>query len=163
MARHLHEQSGGNPRDQGPVPELANEPPSPSGRDDFPDAPDHDAGRRRGGDLTDEQLDDFASRLGLTDDADRDESASDEGGDEVRADAADRTVASEGRETPVDPDVDAESEPVDRIRRIPAVMVHRVRLVRRPVGRVLMVVARAADGTGSWLRTRGERLRRDVR
>ncbi|MFP5487232.1 MAG: hypothetical protein ACLGHQ_02850, partial [Acidimicrobiia bacterium] len=71
MARHLREQSGGHPADHGPVPELANEPPSPRQHEDFPDRP---AGNRPagggGGDLTDEQLDDFAARLGLRDGAD---------------------------------------------------------------------------------------------
>lgn len=69
MARHLHEQSGGNPRDQGPVPELANEPVSPRADDDFPDTPEGNRSAAGEGDLTDEQLDDLADRLGLSDDA----------------------------------------------------------------------------------------------
>lgn len=140
MARHLHEQSGGNPRDQGPVPELANEPRSPRADEDFPDAPERDECRRRGGDLTDEQLEDFASRLGLTD-------------DDPSADPSD-----------VDPNDDPNVAGPDdrRVRRVRAVVVRRVRVVRRPVGRVMVVIARAASGTGEWLRTRGERLQRPL-
>lgn len=149
MARHLHEQSGGNPRDQGPVPELANEPRSPRADEDFPDAPEHDDRPRRGGDLTDEQLDDFASRLGLTEDPDAD--------------------PDDANPHDTDPD-DAESDDVEsdagsddrRVRRVSAVVVRRVRVVRRPVGRVMIVVARAASGTGDWLRSRGERLQRPM-
>lgn len=65
MARHLHEQSGGDPAAQGPVPELANEPRSPRSDEDFPDAPETAERSGPGGDLTDEQLEDFADRLGL--------------------------------------------------------------------------------------------------
>jgi hypothetical protein len=81
MARRLHEQSGGNPRAQGPVPELANEPPSPRAGHDFPDTPEGNRPRDGGGDLSDEQLDDFAARLGLTD-----EPASDDTGSDATAD-----------------------------------------------------------------------------
>ena len=70
MARHLREQSGGNPADHGPARELANEPASPRSGADFPDTPEGNRPRRGGGDLTDDQLDDFAARLGL-EDADR--------------------------------------------------------------------------------------------
>lgn len=66
MARHLREQGGGHPGDHGPVPELANEPVSPSVGEGFPDRPAHERREGPGGDLSDEQLRDFAARLGLT-------------------------------------------------------------------------------------------------
>ncbi|MDW3213266.1 MAG: hypothetical protein R8G01_04655 [Ilumatobacteraceae bacterium] len=66
MARHLHQQAGGDPS-QGPVREMANPTPSPEAGRDFPDAPGGD-GRSVGGDLSDQQLADMADRLGLGDD-----------------------------------------------------------------------------------------------
>lgn len=141
MARHLHEQSGGNPRDQGPVPELANEPTSPRANDDFPDAPESDRRPGPGGDLTDDQLDDFAARLGLTDD----ERPDDEQPDDERRDDERRDD-----ERPDDRNVGGG--------RLVAVVTRRVRWVVRPVGRILIVTGRVADGTGRWLRTTGERF-----
>lgn len=87
MARHLRQQSGGDPTDQGPVPELANEPASPRSDDDFPDAPSGNrapvgGGAGGAGDLSADQLDDFAGRLGLTDEQGGSSDAS--SGDEKR-------------------------------------------------------------------------------
>lgn len=149
MARHLHEQSGGNPRDQGPVPELANEPTSPRADDDFPDAPDDDRRSGPGGDLTDDQLDDFAARLGLTDD----ETADDETGDESGAATSDET----GDTGPETERFDDTTDDQDR-RPVMAVVTRRIRWAARPVGRVMIVSARVVDGTGRWLRTTGERF-----
>ena len=133
MARHLHEQSGGDPSAQGPVPELANEPASPRADHDFPDTPEGNRPRAGGGDLTDEQLDDFAARLGLADEAASGEPA-DDGGPET----ADRGDAETGRA-------------------VRAVRVWAGRL-RPPTARVLVAVGRVATTAGARVRSFGERL-----
>lgn len=67
MARHLHQQAGGDPS-QGPVREMANPTPSPEVGQDFPDAPSSNR-ESVGGDLSEQQLADMAERMGLGGDA----------------------------------------------------------------------------------------------
>lgn len=131
MARHLHEQSGGDPSAQGPVPELANEPPSPRSADDFPDAPEPGGRTGPGGDLTDEQLEDFADRLGL-------------GG---RDDGQDRT-----RPNDDGAGLRARSERIAR---------SGVGRARQATARLLVIVGGATKAAGSRLRATGERLSGD--
>ncbi len=76
MARHLHQQAGGEPS-QGPVRDMANPSPSPAAGNDFPDAPDGDDDAERGG-LSSEQLDDMAARMGLTESSDDETETSDD-------------------------------------------------------------------------------------
>lgn len=133
MARHLHEQSGGDPSAQGPVPELANEPPSPRADHDFPDTPEGNRPRAGGGDLTDEQLDDFAARLGLVDEVESGDTI-DDGGPETD-DQGDEGTGSAVR----------------------AVRVWAGR-VRPRTARVLVVVGRVTTTAGARVRSFGERL-----
>jgi hypothetical protein len=142
MARHLHAQSGGDPAAQGPVPELANEPRSPRSDEDFPDAPDPDARSGVGGDLTDDQLQDFAARLGLADESgesdrspERDES--DESDESAERDRSGRTALA---------------------RRTTMVAIGKL---RRPAARVVVVIGRVTIAAGHRVRSVGERLTTD--
>lgn len=157
MARHLREQSGGNPSDHGPVPELANQPASPRSKEDFPDAPETDAPSGPGGDLTDDQLRDFAARLGLRADEDDRSDEDDRAVDE--RDASDDRSDDRSDDTSERGGVSGDDIP-DGDRRPRRVVVGRVvvRRVRRPVGRVLILVSRYVDVTGRWLRASGERI-----
>lgn len=74
MARHLHQQAGGDPS-QGPVREMANPTPSPEAGHDFPDTPPENR-RSVGGDLSEQQLADMADRMGLSSTASGDDIAS---------------------------------------------------------------------------------------
>lgn len=169
MARHLHQEAGGDPA-QGPVRELANEPPSPRADEDFPDAPDERSAPSGGrGDLDADELDDFARRLGLTDD-DTDDSDDDkrtDRNDTDRNDEHDRDDRDdrEDRDDRTDRAGDRQTAPTRRIVTLVASAPRRpVRIVRRwrrPAGRVMLVLARRTATTASWMRTAGERLDRD--
>lgn len=137
MARHLHEQSGGDPTDQGPVPELANEPRSPRSNEDFPDAPETEGRSGPGGDLTDEQLEDFADRLGLIED-----------------DGTDR-----GR--PGEDHADGDERDGARSARAGRAVRSLVGQARRPAARLLVMVGGATSTAGARLRSTGERLAGD--
>lgn len=148
MARHLREQSGGNPADHGPVRELANRPASPRSNEDFPDAPGPGERSGPGGDLSDEQRRDFAIRLGLGDDAAGDDAAGDReqrGGRARRGDAREERAADS-----------AGTGPSRGARRRVTQVV--IRGVRRPVATVLIVVSRGVGTTGRWLHSAGERI-----
>lgn len=140
MARHLRAQSGGNPADHGPVPELANEPASPRQAEDFPDTPAGNRPSGGGGDLTDEQLDDFAARLGVSErDDEPDDEPRDTGGGADSEEAGGTRV---------------------RARRRALVV---VRVLRRPTARVLLVLGRSTAAAGGRIRSLGERLDRTGR
>lgn len=143
MARHLREQSGGNPADHGPVRELANRPASPRSNEDFPDAPGPGERTGPGGDLSDEQRRDFATRLGLGDDA--------VGDGEERRERVPRGDAREERAAD-----SAGTGPSRGARRRVTQVV--IRGVRRPVATVLIVVSRGVGTTGRWLHSAGERI-----
>jgi hypothetical protein len=128
MSRHLHEQSGGDPSAQGPVSDLATEPAARVASSDFPDTPPGNRPRQGDSDLTDEQLADFAGRLGLVDDP----ASVDDPGPDDPARRPRRGVS--GR------------------------LVRARRSVRRPVARVLVVAGGAIATAGAWIRAAGERL-----
>jgi hypothetical protein len=138
MARHLHEQSGGDPSAQGPVSDLANEPAARVASSDFPDTPPGNRPRQGDSDLTDEQLADFAGRLGLVDDP---ASVDDPGPHDTARRPGDATSDRRG---------------------VRGRFARARRSVRRPAARVLVVaggaVATAGTTAGAWMRAAGERL-----
>lgn len=78
MARHLRIQHGGDPA-QGPPRDVANEPPAPRDVDGFPDTPDANRPGGGAGDLSGDQLDDMARRLGLAEGSDERSQSGDAG------------------------------------------------------------------------------------
>ena len=150
MTRQLRPEAGGDPT-SGPVRELANQPPSPRAAEDFPDAPEPASRAGAHGDLSPEQLDDFAARLGLTDESDA--AAPDRAGSVGSGRAAGSAWGPESDEAPGP--APEPTGPTVRVRRVAGAS---MRGLRRRAARVLVVVGRATVTAGHRLRTVGERL-----